>query len=230
MMQGLQQRLNPGEGTDPQGVIFDLDGVLTATDEYHYRSWKKVIERYGIRFTRSENEKLRGLTRRRSLEVLLGGRQLPEEEMGELLKLKNRYYLELVGEMSPADLLPGVAELLQELREARVRMAVASASRNVQAVLEKLGIKGYFNAIADGNSVRQSKPSPEVFLKAVQALDLRPYQCIAVEDSEAGIQSALAAGLWVVGLGPRQRVGRAHAVFANLAGVRWQDLREIYTR
>lgn len=215
---------------DPQAVIFDLDGVLTATDEYHYRSWKKAIERYGIRFTRSENEKLRGLPRRRSLEVLLGGRQLPEEEMGALLRLKNSYYLELVGEMSPADLLPGVAELLQELKESGVRMAVASASRNVQAVLKKLGIKGYFTAIADGNSVRLSKPSPEVFLKAAQALDLLPYQCITVEDSEAGIQAALAAGMWVVGLGPRQRVGRAHAVFANLAEVRWQDLREIYAR
>lgn len=211
-----------------RAVIFDMDGVLTATVEPHYRSWKEVLDLYRIPFTRQDNEKLLGLTRRRSLEVILGERKLPEAQIQEILQRKNEVYLQYVQRMGPGDLLPGVARLLAELREQRIRVGVASASRNTLPVLQNLGIVASIDALADGNTVARSKPAPDVFLQAAAALGVDPGDCIAIEDSSAGVQAARSAGMCVVGLGSPGRVSHAHAIFPDLANVRVDDLVEVY--
>jgi beta-phosphoglucomutase len=213
-----------------RAIIFDMDGVLTDTIEYHYLSWKRLAQEYGLPFTRKENDKLLGLTRRRSLEVLLKGRSLPDDQIQQMLKLKNIYYMEYVKTMTPADLLPGVSELLEEAQRGGLKIGVASASRNTHPVLTRLGIAGYVQAVVDGNSIRRSKPNPEVFLKTAQALEQEPHQCLVLEDSRAGVEAAHAAGMCAVGLGPVERLGKAEAVFPGLEGVRLADLEQIHRR
>jgi beta-phosphoglucomutase len=211
-----------------QGIIFDMDGVLCDTVEYHYLSWKRLAEEFNLAFTRKDNEKLLGLTRRSSLEVILKGRSLPEAQMQQLEKLKNIYYMEYVRQMSPEDLLPGVKDLIEEAQRDGLRIGVASASRNTEPVLARLGIAGQVWAVVDGNNVRRSKPDPEVFLKTAQALELAPEDCLVLEDSSAGVQAGISAGMCVVGLGPADRVGAASAVLPGLEGVSLADLQHIH--
>jgi beta-phosphoglucomutase len=213
-----------------QGIIFDMDGVLCDTIEYHYLSWKRLAQEHGLRFSRKDNERLLGLTRRRSLEVILRGRRLPEEKIQSLLKLKNIYYMEYVRRMGPQDLLPGVSELLEQAHAQRIKVGVASASRNTVPVLSRLGIAGQVQAVVDGNTIHCSKPDPEVFLKTAQALELLPAECLVLEDSSAGVQAALAAGMCVVGLGPEDRLRDAVAVFPSLEGVGLADLEAVHRR
>ncbi len=211
-----------------KAIIFDLDGVLCATDEYHYQSWKKVAAEYRLNFSREINEKLRGLTRRRSLEIILGDIRLPEDVMEEILSRKNHYYLELIEDMNSSDLLPGVNSLLGDLSEAKILVGVASASRNVRQVLNQLGIEGYFHSISDSNTIMHSKPAPDVFLNAAAALKAEPYECIAIEDSRAGVQSARSAGMFVVGVGRPELVIQAHAILPSLADICLKDLKALY--
>ena len=213
-----------------KAVVFDMDGVLCATDEIHFQSWKLMADANGIPFTRKDNEKLRGLSRPNSLALILQGRSFSEEQKKELMEQKDRYFQAFILEMTPATLSAGVAGLLQELHRAGVKTGVASASRNVKPILKQLGIEGYIQAYCDGNSVSQSKPAPEVYLRTASALETHPRACLAVEDSEAGIQAALAAGMCVVGLGPAERVSKAHAVFEDLSGVRLKDLQQIFEK
>ncbi len=207
-----------------QGFIFDLDGVLTDTAEYHYRAWKRLADELGIPFTREENEALRGIPRRESLLLLLKGRTYPEETLTELMERKNGYYLEFIREITPRDILPGARELLDEIRAAGLKAALGSASKNAREVIERLGIADRFDAVADGYSVTRQKPAPDLFLHAATLLGLSPQQCVVVEDAAAGVEAALAGGFAVVGIGPRERVGQAHVVIPNLAGVRLAEL------
>jgi beta-phosphoglucomutase len=207
-----------------QGFIFDLDGVITDTAEYHYRAWKRLADELGIPFTREENEALRGIPRRESLLLMLKGRSYPEDVLTELMERKNGYYLEFIREISPRDLLPGARELLQEIRAAGLKIALGSASKNAREVIERLGITDLFDAIADGYSVTRQKPAPDLFLHAARLLDLPPTACVVVEDAAAGVEAALAGGFYVVGIGPQERVGRAHLVLPSLSGIRLQDI------
>jgi beta-phosphoglucomutase len=207
-----------------QGFIFDLDGVITDTAEYHYRAWKRLADELGIPFTREENEALRGIPRRESLLLMLKGRSYPEDVLTELMERKNGYYLEFIREISPRDLLPGARELLQEIRAAGLKIALGSASKNAREVIERLGITDLFDAIADGYSVTRQKPAPDLFLHAAHLLDLPPTACVVVEDAAAGVEAALAGGFYVVGIGPQERVGRAHLVIPSLSGIRLQDI------
>ncbi|ARV60523.1 beta-phosphoglucomutase [Nostocales cyanobacterium HT-58-2] len=206
------------------GVIFDLDGVLTDTSEFHYLAWKRLADEKGIPFDRKTNEGMRGLSRRESLLQILGNSPVSEEQIQDMMERKNRYFLEMMQALTPADLLPGVADLLQELRAAGLKVALGSSSKNAQTVIKRLGIAEHLDAIADGHSVSQSKPAPDVFLFAAQQLGLSPSQCVVVEDAGAGVEAALAARMRVVGLGPVERVGKAHVVLPNLDGVRWDNL------
>jgi kojibiose phosphorylase len=207
-------------------VIFDLDGVLTDTAELHYRSWKWLMDEMRIPFDRQKNEALRGLSREESLETILGDRagEFTPEQKAEITRRKNDNYVSRVDKMTPADLLPGAAELLGELRGRSVPVAVASSSRNAEAVLDRLGIRSQLDTLVDGNDVPDSKPNPRVFLVAAERLGVPPERCVVVEDAGSGVEAALAAGMRVVGLGPKERVGRAHRVEPALTAVGADEL------
>jgi beta-phosphoglucomutase len=207
-----------------QGVIFDLDGVLTDTAEYHYRSWQRLADEVGLPFSRQENEALRGVPRRESLLHIIGDHPFSEDQIQEMMARKNRFYEEFIQTVTPQDLLPGALDLLDELRQLGIKIAIGSASKNARPVIQRLGIADRIDAIADGYSVEQSKPAPDLFLYAAQALGLPPENCIVVEDAASGIDAALAAGMLTVGLGPVERVGKAAVVLPNLVGVHFMDL------
>jgi kojibiose phosphorylase len=173
---------------------------------------------------------LRGVSRRESLLRLLGNRVLSEEKMMEMMARKNRYYQESIAGLTPADLLPGARGLLEELRAAGVKIAIGSASKNARTVIEKLGIAELVDAVSDGFSVERQKPAPDLFLHAAGQLGVPPEHCVVFEDAEAGIQAALAAGMWAVGIGPRGRVGNAQLVLPDLVGVTWAGVCEQLAR
>jgi kojibiose phosphorylase len=183
-----------------RGVIFDLDGVLTDTSEFHYRGWKQLADEEGIPFDREANERLRGWSRRDSLLHLLGEQRVKEEELQEMMARKNGYYEKFIQGLTLVDLLPGTLALLDELRAAGVKVAIGSSSKNARTVIQRLGIADRVDAIADGYSVERLKPAPDVFLHAASQLGLRPQQCLVVEDAASGVEAALVAGMWVVGL------------------------------
>src|SRR5687768_791125 len=207
-----------------RAFIFDLDGVITDTAEYHYRGWKRLADDEGLSFSREDNEHLRGIARHESLMLILKDRVYPEAKILEMMERKNNYYLELIKEISPRDLLPGAKELLEEIRAAGLRIALGSASKNAGEVLDRLGIRSLFDAISDGYSVERQKPAPDLFLHAAGQLNLLPAECVVIEDAAAGIKAAKAGGFRSIGLGPRERVGNAEAVFPSLSGVGLADL------
>lgn len=188
-----------------KAVIFDLDGVLTDTAEFHYRAWQKLADEEGLPFSRAMNEKLRGVSRRESLRLILGERQVDEATLAAWMARKNADYQALLAQVSPADLLPGVPTLLDALDAAGIPYALASASKNAPEVVARLGITHRLAAIADGRSVTRQKPAPDLFRYAAASLNLPPAQCLVVEDAEAGIAAAIAAGMPVLALGPAER-------------------------
>ncbi len=206
------------------GFVFDLDGVITDTAEYHFRAWKQLADEIGVPFTRTDNEQLRGIPRRESLMVLLHGRKYPEEKIQEFLDRKNQYYQEYIKEIGPKDVLPGAKELLEEICAAGLKSALGSASKNAREVVDRLGIGHLFDAIADGYSVARQKPAPDLFLFAAGELHLPANECVVVEDAAAGIQAARAGGFMSVGLGPLARVAGADAIFPSLEGVHLKDI------
>ena len=213
-----------------KGFIFDLDGVLTDTAEYHYRGWKRLADEEGIPFTREDNELLRGIPRRESLMLILKERMVPEEKILQMMERKNNYYLEYIREISPKDLLPGARELLEEIHKAGMKSALGSASKNAPDVVRRLGIANLLDAISDGNSVERQKPAPDLFLHAARQLNLTPEKCVVVEDAAAGIQAARAGGFHTVGLGPDERVGEAEVIFPSLEGVHLDTLLSAFER
>ena len=213
-----------------RGFIFDLDGVLTDTAEYHYRGWKRLADEDGIQFTREDNEQLRGIPRRESLMLILKGQLYTEERILEMMERKNNYYLEFIQEVSPKDLLPGARELLEEIRRAGLKSALGSASKNAPDVINRLGITNLLDAVSDGNSVQRQKPAPDLFLHAAKQLGLLPEECVVVEDASAGVDAGRAAGMLTVGLGPMERVGHADVILPNLSGVKLADILEVFNK
>jgi len=207
-----------------KGFIFDLDGVLTDTAEYHYRGWKRLAQEENLPFSREDNEHLRGIPRRESLMLILKDRRVPETKIVEMMARKNNYYLELIREISPRDLLPGARELLEEIHRAGLKIALGSASKNAAEVLDRLGIRSLFDAISDGHSVERQKPAPDLFLHAAQQLGHSPRECVVIEDAAAGIEAARAGGFYSIGLGPAERVGAADASYSSLEALRLADL------
>ncbi|MEJ5314714.1 MAG: beta-phosphoglucomutase [Anaerolinea sp.] len=210
-----------------RAVLFDLDGVLTDTSEYHYLAWKRLADELGIPFDREDNEALRGVSRRESLVLLLKGRPATEEEMQEWMDRKNRYYVESISQMTPDNLLPGALDLLHELRENGYKIAIVSSSKNTPMVLERLNIANLMDTVVDGNAPARSKPAPDLFLLAAERLGVSPQECLVVEDAAAGIDAARAAGMRTLGLGPRERVGHADLVLPDLKGVHLSDLKPV---
>jgi beta-phosphoglucomutase len=209
----------------PKAIIFDLDGVLTDTSEYHYLSWKRLADEEGIPFTRQENdEHLRGVSRKESLTYLLKGRKVPDAQFQEMMERKNRYYTEMIKNMTPKDLVEGGRQLLEEIRQAGIKIAVASGSKNAHTVLDLLQIMDLLDAVADGNSVSNSKPAPDIFVYAAGMLRIPTSESLVVEDADAGIESAKAGGMQALGIGPAERFHRADKVLPSLANKHLQDL------
>ena len=209
----------------PQAILFDLDGVLTDTSEYHYLAWKRLADEEGIPFTRQENdEHLRGVGRRDSLMYILRGRSVSEEQIQEMMDRKNRYYVQMIASMSPKDLVAGGRDLLQGIRDAGIKVAIASSSKNCRTVLERLDIMSYLDGIADGNSVVNSKPAPDLFIYAAGLVQVPTPDCLGVEDADAGIEAIKTAGMQALGIGPQERFHRADKVLPTLANMHLADM------
>lgn len=200
-----------------RAVIFDLDGVVTDTAEYHYLAWQRLADEEGLPFDRTVNERLRGVSRRESLAILLNGVPVDEERAAEMMGRKNGYYVALLDQLGPANILPGVLALVGELRANGYATAIASASRNTPKVLDNLGVTSLFDVVVDGNADLPAKPAPDVFAETARRLGVPAGLCVVVEDAAAGIEGALAAGMWTVGLGPSERVGAAHVRLDDLS-------------
>ena len=185
------------------GVIFDLDGVIVSTDNCHYLAWKKMADEEGIPFDRTINERLRGVSRMESLSIILekATKEYTDAEKEAMAARKNGYYVELIGSLTPGDMLPGAMDTIRLLKEKGIRIAIGSSSRNTPIILRQIQLDNTFDAVADGNAITRSKPDPEVFLLAAKLLGLSPENCLVVEDADAGVEAALAGGMRVLGVG-----------------------------
>lgn len=186
-----------------KAVIFDLDGVICHTDKYHYLAWKRVADELGIYFDEKINNRLRGVSRMESFEIILERYEgvMSEEEKLRYTEKKNEIYKELLKNMSPEDLTAEVKETLDRLREKGLKLAIGSSSKNAGFILEQLGLGSYFDAVSDGNNITNSKPDPEVFVKAAQFIGEKPEDCLVVEDAKAGLEAALAGGMECAAVG-----------------------------
>lgn len=186
-----------------KAVIFDLDGVIVSTDECHYKAWKQMADEEGIYFDRSINERLRGVSRMESLEIILekSSKLYDEHQKLELADRKNNYYRELIQRLTPNDILPGVSKLISELKSLGIKVAIGSSSKNTPIILERIGLLNSFDVVVDGNNIIRSKPDPEVFLKAALLLGIPPEDCLVVEDADSGVEAAISAGMKVLGVG-----------------------------
>lgn len=214
---------SPPEPAPPcEAVIFDLDGVICHTDQYHYRAWRSIADELGVPFDETVNNRLRGVSRMESLDIVLEsyrGEPLSTARKLELATTKNDRYRGMLQELQPTDLDPSVRATLDELRARGLKLAVGSSSRNAKFILERTGLGGYFDEISDGNNITASKPDPEVFLKAAEYLGIEPNRCIVVEDAVAGIEAAHAAGMLAIAIGDA-----AAQVAGDLQIDRFQDL------
>lgn len=180
-----------------KAVIFDLDGVIVSTDECHYEAWKKMAEEESIYFDKDINNRLRGVSRMESLEIVLerSKKSYSDEEKINLAERKNDYYKELITKLTPNDILPGVIKTLEELKQNSVKIAIGSSSKNTPIILKQIGLDDFFDAVSDGNNIKNSKPDPEVFIKASEMLGLSADKCMIVEDADAGIEAGKRAGM-----------------------------------
>ncbi len=200
-----------------KAIIFDLDGVIVDTAKYHFKAWQEVAQYLGINFTEKDNELLKGVSRVESLEIILklGRKTLSQEKKERILKEKNARYLELISQMDESEMLPGIRDLLQELKRRQIPFALGSASKNAKRILEALKITDWFTAIVDGNDVHKAKPDPEVFLIAAKRMNVFPENCIVVEDAQAGILAAKNAGMKAIGIGKPENLKQADLVLPD---------------
>lgn len=204
-----------------RGVIFDLDGVIVDTAKFHYLAWRKLANGLGFDITEAQNEELKGVSRIKSLEKILGWGQvsLTEDEFMEQMALKNDNYLSYITTMTPEDILPGVSRIIEFLLENEIPIALGSASKNARVILEKTDLYQKFDAVVDGNDVSRAKPNPEVFLIAAEKLKVAPQDCIVFEDARAGIEAANIANMISIGIGNKNVLGEADYVFTNFTEI-----------
>jgi beta-phosphoglucomutase len=200
-----------------KAIIFDLDGVIVDTAKYHYLAWKELADKLGFDFTEEQNELLKGVSRVRSLEILLdiGKVHLEEDHKSRLLEEKNKQYLKYIAKMDYKEILPGIDDLLQYLKLNKVPFALGSASKNARLILDRLNLIDLFEAIVDGNDVSTAKPDPEVFLLAAKKLGKSPSDCIVVEDAQAGIEAANRANMTSLGIGDKTVLKEADFVLKD---------------
>ena len=198
-------------------AIFDLDGVIVDTAKYHYLAWHRLGRELGFDFTKEDNERLKGVSRMHSLDILLevGNIEKSTEEKEILAAKKNQWYVEYIMGMDESEILPGVLPFLDELRQAKIKIALGSASKNARTILDRVGLADHFDFIVDGNLVSKAKPDPEVFLLASHHLQIPPEKCIVLEDAQAGIEAGNRAGMLTIGIGDPHRLCAANLVFSG---------------
>ena len=209
-----------------KAVIFDLDGVIVSTDGYHYKAWKAMADKEGIYFDEIINNRLRGVSRMASLEIILekATKTYTEDEKVALATLKNDIYRESLSELTPDDILPGVMNTLEGLKAKGVKIAIGSSSKNTPVILKQIGLYDYFDAVADGNQITHSKPDPEVFLLAAKLVGQDPADCAVVEDAYAGIDAAKAGGMKAVAVGDASKYEKADVAGPTLADIPLDDI------
>lgn len=205
-----------------RACIFDLDGVVVDTAKYHYLAWKELAADLGFSFSEKDNERLKGVSRMASLDILLeiGGIRASEEEKVKMAEQKNKRYLEYITRMTPDEVLPGVKDFMEKLRAAGIKVALGSASKNAKVILKQTGIASLFDAIADGTNVSKAKPDPEVFLKAAELLEICPGECVVFEDAVAGVEAAHRAGMKCIGIGQADVLREAEAVISGFTALK----------
>jgi len=210
-----------------QAVIFDLDGVIVFTSEYHYLAWKRLAEEQGCYFDRQKNEKFKGVSRQDCARMLF-----PEitdaSQLEELAIIKNGYYKEFLNELRPESVVTGVLTLLDEIKSGGIKTAVASVSKNTHRVLEKLHLSDHFDCVVDGNGVERSKPAPDVFLAVSENLHIEPSNCVVIEDASAGIEAANVAGMMTIGVGDRLQLAAAKQIVSDVNEIDMKMLFQIF--
>ncbi len=204
-----------------KGFIFDLDGVIVDTAKYHYLAWKKLANHLGFEFTKEQNELFKGVSRKRCLEILLeiGNREATQEEFDTWMVEKNVDYLEYIENMDESEILPDVPRVLEFLKENNIPIALGSASKNAQPILEKVNLLHYFDTIVDGNNVTKAKPDPEVFLLAAKQLGVEASDCVVFEDAVAGVEAANAANMMSIGIGEKNVLTEAQFIFKDFTEI-----------
>ena len=212
-----------------KGCIFDLDGVIVDTAHYHYLAWKRLAEELGYKLTEQENEQLKGVSRMESLDIILAlaGITLGKNEKEELADKKNAWFREYVEQMTPDEIFPGVKQLIRDLRSSGIKVGLASSSKNARAVIRLLNIEKEFEAIVDGSMISHTKPHPEIFLKTAKALGVDPQMCVVIEDAEAGVEAARAAGMKCIGIGSPLLLQKANKVFAGTSQIKVSTVRDL---
>lgn len=201
-----------------KAIIFDLDGVVVDTAKYHYLAWRKLAEELGFAFEEEHNERLKGVSRMRSLEILLevgGLTGMSEVQKQKLAERKNGYYLNMISGIDQSEILPGISQFISRQKRAGYKIALGSASKSGRMILEKLGLADQFDAIVDGNLAERAKPDPQVFIKAAELLGVPCSECIVIEDAAAGIDAALAGGMKCIGVGDKAILGKADIVVSD---------------
>jgi len=218
--------INPSPFTlhpSPSACIFDLDGVLVDTAKYHYLAWKRLAEELGFFFSEANNERLKGVSRMASLDILLevgGITHLSAQDKLTMADRKNRWYVEYISKMTPDEVLPGALDFLQQLKAAGIKIALGSASKNAGMILQRANIAAFFDVVIDGNKISKAKPDPEVFLLGARELGVHPSACIVFEDAVAGIEAAIRAGMKCVGVGDPAILHRATIVIPGFEGIK----------
>lgn len=209
-----------------KACLFDLDGVIVDTAKYHYLAWKRLANELGFDFTEQHNERLKGVSRMRSLEILLevGNKSYPLSEMEKMAARKNEWYVEFISKIEPDEILPGAEAFLNELKSKGIKTALGSASKNAPLILERIGLTKIFDAVIDGTKVSKAKPDPEVFLKGAQELGVEPESCIVFEDAQAGIEAAKNGNMLCVGVGSPENLSGYDYLISGFEGITFDFL------
>jgi len=213
-----------------RAIILDLDGVVVTTDALHARAWKAMADHEGLPFDDSISEKLRGVSRMECVDIILGQRKNEYDNSWKrtIAEFKNHYYVQLLGGLTPKDILPRILQLMAEAKAEKILLAIGSSSKNAKTILTKIGLLDAFDAIVDGNDISRSKPDPEVFLKAAEKMGIPPASCVVIEDADAGIDAALAAGMKAFAVGYAANYGKAHGKAVDLANITLDDLKMLW--
>lgn len=214
-----------------KACIFDLDGVIVDTATYHYKAWKRLANELGFDLTEEQNEQLKGVSRMKSLDILLdiGNMELSEKEKADQAEKKNQWYRSYIKEMKPDDIFPGTLPLMEQLKTAGIKIAIGSASKNARTIIDQIRIEPYLDSIVDGNKITKAKPDPEIFRLAAQELQEDPKDCVVFEDAQSGVQAANNAGMVSIGIGVPDVLNEANHVIAGLHEINLNKLKKLFT-